>query len=255
MAAALLITGHGQAQQDKTSEFAAFDPAAASIENGRAVVVGAFAAAPGETEITPQQGACFQCHGMDGKGDGAAAFPRIGGQFYHYLYNSLKNYASGARQNPVMSPIAAALTDQQMRDVAAYYAAQTSAPAVVAPEQATDAVSLQYGAAIAAVGHAQRGVQGCANCHGPQGAGLAPVYPYLAGQHAGYIEAQLQAWKSGERKGDPLSIMENISKRLSAEEIKALAAYYAALPPPGAMTQAGQEIEPLPQAEVPPVQQ
>ena len=213
-------------------EASLWNPEKANTEAGRAVAVGAFAVQPTtETNgLTPSQAACVQCHGVDGKGDRAAVFPRLSDQVYGYLYESLRHYASGARQNAVMTPIAKALTDQQMRDVSAFYAGQRQA---TQPERATgDPMLLQLGAALAAVGSAQRGVQGCLNCHGPAGVGLPPVYPYLAGQYANYLEAQLQAWKTGRRGGGEGSIiMEHIAKRLTDEEVRAVSLYYASLRP------------------------
>jgi cytochrome c553 len=233
------------AQGERSVDPAAWSPRNASVEQGRAVVVGAYSQGPG--------GACFKCHGIDGRGDGAAAFPRLTDQVYKYLYDSLKDYASGMRRNPIMTPIAQAMTDQQMRDVSAYYAAQKKAPTGRRP--AGDPALLQYGAAIAAIGHAERGVQGCINCHGPDGTGLPPTYPYLAGQYASYLEAQLRAWKTGERKGDGFGIMENIAKRLSDEEIRAVSLYYASLRP-GSVTpekaEAVAPMVPLPTATQPP---
>ena len=203
-----------------------FDGRGTDIERGRAIAVGKFTI--GHTP-EPQVGACFRCHGLDGRGDGAAAFPRLTDQVYKYLYDSLKNYASGVRQSPIMEPIAKALTDQQMRDVSAYYAAQKDAPHGPRPDIAPEV--LQFGGTLAAIGSAQRGIQGCSNCHGPEGVGLPPTYPYLAGQHMKYLEAQLLAWKEGRRKGDGLAIMENIAKRMTAEEIHAVSAYYASIRP------------------------
>lgn len=202
--------------------------------------------------MSPAAGACFQCHGMDGKGDAAAIFPRLSDQVYKYLYDSLKDYASGIRQNPVMTPIAKALTDQQMRDVSAYYAAQKSVE--YPPPPRVDPHLLQHGAALAAVGNAERRVQGCINCHGPDGGGLPPTYPYLAGQYAAYLEAQLRAWKTGERKGDGFGIMENIAKRLTDEEIRAVSQYYAAIRPRSVtpeQTKAAAPVVPLPGVPAP----
>ncbi|MBJ6127011.1 c-type cytochrome [Microvirga splendida] len=245
-----------QAQDGRATSVMAYDAGTADVERGRAVVVGAFAAQPGQgnNAVTPPAGACFQCHGMDGKGDAAAAFPRLTDQVYKYLYDSLQDYASGARQSPIMTPIAKALSDQQMRDVSAYYAAQKDAP--YGPSPQADPSVLQYGAAIAAVGHAPRGVQGCINCHGPDGFGLPPTYPYLAGQNAAYLEAQLRAWKTGERKGDGFGLMENIAKRLTDEEIHAVSQYYAAIRPRSVtpeQVEAAAPIVPLPRISAPPV--
>ncbi len=211
------------AQGERSVDLSAYDARNADLEAGRAIVVGAYSLGPG--------GACFQCHGMEGKGDAAAAFPRLTGQVYKYLYDSMKDYASGARQNAVMTPIAQALSGEQMRNVSAYYAAQSIGSPEPGPQ--ADPAQLQYGAGIAAVGHAERGVQGCINCHGPGGAGLPPTYPYLAGQYASYLEAQMRAWKSGERKSDRLSaiVMEGISKRLTDEDIRAVSLYYASIRP------------------------
>lgn len=188
---------------------------------GQAVAVGAVNAEAGD--------ACFQCHGQNGEGDAAAAFPRLTGQSYSYLVKSLKDYASGARENEIMSPIAEALSEQEMRNVAAYYAGLEDD--TFTPQSTPDVEQLQYGAALAAIGSADLGIQGCLNCHGPDGAGLGYGYPYLAGQHANYTEAQLRAWQEGTRTGDPLDIMANIATRMSDREIAAVAAYYASLPP------------------------
>jgi cytochrome c553 len=204
-------------------------------ERGRAVVVGAAGAGAA--------GACFQCHGLDGKGDAAAVFPRLSGQSYAYLLKSLADYAAGRRQNAVMAPIAAALTDGQRRDVSAYYA--SLAEAEPGPRPDAGAHMLVKGGAIAAIGQAQRGVQGCVNCHGPAGSGLPPVYPKLAGQYATYLEAQLAAWRNGQRTGDTFGVMETIAKRLSDDEIKAVAAYYASIRPVRSTGNAG-PISPLP---------
>jgi cytochrome c553 len=189
---------------------------------------------------------------MDGKGDKAAVFPRLTDQTYKYLYDALKDYASGVRQNAIMTPIAKALEDQQMRDVSAYYAAQNSAE--YPPADQVDPHVLQHGAALAAVGNAVRGVQGCINCHGPDGVGLPPTYPFLGGQYAAYLEAQMQAWKTGQRTGDGFGIMENIAKRLTDEEIRAVSHYYASLRPRSVTPEQAEAVAPmvpLPQVSAP----
>jgi len=178
---------------------------------------------------------CYQCHGKEGAGDVGQPIPRLSGQSPDYLYESLRNFASGVRPNPVMREIAATLSDAAMRDVAAYFAAVE--PATFEEAAAADALSspdpetLVHGGVLGAVGDASRGVQACANCHGPQGEGLPPTYPYLAGQYADYLEHQLMAWKSGERGGDPLDIMRQIAGRLTDDEVRAVAQYYAAIRP------------------------
>ncbi|WP_230530870.1 c-type cytochrome [Microvirga roseola] len=260
LAAGLLFVTVGQAQDGRIQTIEAYDVRNADLERGRAVVVGAYAVPPGldagegRPPIRPAEGACFRCHGIDGRGDRAAIFPRLTDQTFKYLYDSLKDYASGVRQNEIMGPIARALTDRQMRDVSAYYAAQKEAD--YPPPERVDPEVLQLGAALAAIGNAQRGVQGCINCHGPDGIGLPPTYPYLAGQYAAYLEAQMLAWKTGRRKGDGFGIMENISKRLTDEEIHAVSQYYASIRPPVVtpeIAETGAPMTPLPIVPVQPV--
>lgn len=196
------------------------------LGNGRAVVVGAFGLDAG--------GGCVGCHGADGAGDEVAVFPRLAGQSADYLYRSLRAYASGARRNAIMSEVAAALSDQQMRDVALWYATRRDVAASPAGE--TDPELLQLGAVVAATGSAGSRVQACVNCHGPGGAGLAPAIPYLAGQVRSYVAAQLHAWRDRARGPDELGVMAGIARRLTDDEIAATSAYYAAL---GAVMTAG----------------
>lgn len=197
---------------------------------GRGVVVGAVKGG--------RQSACLPCHGIEGRGDAAAGFPRLDGQIEGYLLKALRDYAAGVRPNEIMTPIAKALTDQQRADVAAHYADQR-APDSVRPPAATDAELLQRGAALAAIGAAERHVQACQNCHGPDGSGLAPSYPVLAGQYEAYLAAQLTAWKAGRRGGDPLDVMAVIARRLDERDIRAVAAYYARLSVPDRVETAG----------------
>ncbi|HET8726380.1 MAG TPA: c-type cytochrome [Alphaproteobacteria bacterium] len=193
------------------------------INNGRSVVVGGYM----QEGASGAQTGCFQCHGLKGEGDPAGAFPRLADQSVWYLYDSLKDYASGARQNAIMTPIAQALSDQQMQDVAAYYAAQEDVP--YPPPPKVDPMALQRGAAISAIGAAERGVQACINCHGPSGVGMPPSYPYLAGQYADYMILQLNLWREGRRGGDPLGVMEVIAKQLTNEDIEAVSRYFASV--------------------------
>jgi cytochrome c553 len=208
------------------------------LEDGRAVVVGAFGVRVAKGAGGDGVGAaCLNCHGLDGAGDDAAVIPRLAGQSPEYLYGSLLAYASGARRNAVMTPVAQALTDTQMRDVSAWYAAQQGAPH--SPRAEVEAEALQLGAAVAATGSASSRVQACVNCHGPEGAGLPPSYPYLGGQVARYMEAQLRAWRDGSRAPDAHGVMAGIARRMTEREIVATSAYYAALRPEVVLTALG----------------
>lgn len=176
-------------------------------------------------------GACFSCHGLQGEGDGGAGFPRLAGQPAYYLYKQLRDYANGSRPNQVMTPIAARLSEQERRDVAAYFAA---ARAAHRPTGASaDAQVLQRGGSIAAVGSPERGVQSCNGCHGPAGSGLPPDTPYLAGLGAPYMELQLRLWSEGVRTNDPAGMMADVARRLTPQERSAVSQYFNALPAPG----------------------
>ena len=198
--------------------------AAADLEAGRAVVVGGEKAA-----VTP----CFMCHGLDGVGDSAGAFPRLTGQAAFYLYKQLVDYASGARPNDVMSPIARQMSERQMADVAFYYSVLDAAHAP-APEAAPGL--LAHGRALAEDGLPEQDVTACNQCHGANGAGDPPLFPYLAGQYAPYAELQLQLWQQDVRRNDGLDVMREIAKALSPDDVHAVALYYETLRPQAGAT-------------------
>jgi cytochrome c553 len=189
------------------------------LDAGRAVVVG------GEDgSITP----CFMCHGLDGVGDSAGAFPRLTGQAPFYMYKQLIDYASEARPHAVMTPIAQEMTEPQMADVAFYYSALDAAHA---RRPAVEPEVLARGREIAEDGLPEADVQACNLCHGADGAGDPPLFPYLAGQYAPYTELQLQLFKRGVRANDTLRVMRDIADGLSDEDIRAVALYFEWLRP------------------------
>jgi cytochrome c553 len=194
-------------------------PRAAELEAGRAVVVGGK-----EASVTP----CFMCHDLDGVGDSAGAFPRLTGQAAFYLYKQLIDYASGKRPNDVMSPIAREMTEPQMVDVAYYYSVLDE-PYAARPGVAPEA--LARGRRIAEDGLPDADLEACNLCHGENGAGDPPLFPYLAGQYAPYTELQMELFKSGTRANDPLAVMRDIARALSDEDIRAVALYYEWLRP------------------------
>jgi cytochrome c553 len=193
-------------------------------------------AQPAAGNAREQAAACAGCHGAQGEGNPASGFPRLAAQPQSYLARQLVAYADGSRKNQVMSPIAQGLSRQQIDALAAYYAS-LAAPAAKAAAPTPQAA--KRGEQLATVGDNKLGVQGCANCHGPGGAGEPPSYPYLGGQHAAYLTAALAEWKSGARNTDPSLQMNIIAKRLSDSDMAALAAYYAGLPPPAPAAQRG----------------
>ena len=166
--------------------------------------------------------ACAQCHAFSGGSDGSGAFPRIAGQSAYYLEKQMRDFASSVRANAIMTPIAKALPPNDTTDVAAFYAGNSGQ---FLPLAAADAALVEKGRQLARVGDAAKNIQACNNCHGPDGAGIPPAIPYLAGQYAQYIAFELQMWKRGHRKSSPDS-MALVAKQLDDQQIAAVAAYY-----------------------------
>lgn len=171
---------------------------------------------------------CVSCHGADGAGQAAAGFPRLAGQDKNYLIMQLQAFTQGSRNNPIMAPIAGALNQQEMAEVAAYYARQTAPnPSAGKGDQSL----ISKGEKLALRGNWDKTIPACVTCHGPGGKGVGSHFPTLAGQNARYIEQQIEAWKSGTRHNDPNQLMQVVAKRLSQSEAKAVAAYFASLIP------------------------
>jgi cytochrome c553 len=180
---------------------------------------GAVIAAQGTPNGTP---ACAQCHAFNGVSDGSGAFPRIAGQSAYYLTKQLRDFTSGIRVNAIMTPVAGALTADDIADVAAYYAG-IEAPFL--PLRRADSALIKQGEELAKVGSAEKRIQACDNCHGIGGAGEPPAIPYLAGQYASYIALEWRMWRRGFRKSSP-GAMACLAERLNDQEIAAAAAYY-----------------------------
>lgn len=178
--------------------------------------------------------ACASCHGANGEGGGAGAFPRLAGQPAQYLAKQLEDYRSGRRRNAVMEPIARGLQPDEAQAAASWYAAGTAASSW----PASQADSSGRGATLARSGDWSRTVPACDNCHGPAGSGVAPHFPALAGQSPAYIEAQFEAFRTGTRANDPLGLMRAVAQRLAAADARAVAAYFAALQAPATSKQA-----------------
>jgi cytochrome c553 len=165
---------------------------------------------------------CAQCHAFNGVSDASGAFPRLAGQSAYYLAAQLRDFTSGMRASAIMSPIAKALSPDDIADVTTYFAG-VNAPFL--PLKAADPAVVKRGEELAKVGSAERRIQNCDNCHGPDGAGEPPAIPYLAGQYAHYIAFTLQMWRQGFRKNSPDG-MGVIANKLDDQEIAAVAAYY-----------------------------
>jgi cytochrome c553 len=171
---------------------------------------------------------CSACHGPDGNSP-LAANPSLASQHPEYLYKQLSNFKSqggkpAERNNAIMAGMAAPLSDDDMKNVATYYAGQT-----LRPRAARDADLVKEGRLIYRGGIAAKSVAACASCHSPNGAGLPAQYPRVNAQHAEYTAAQLKAFRSGERKNDPNGMMRSIAAKLSDREIAAVSEFIAGL--------------------------
>jgi cytochrome c553 len=163
---------------------------------------------------------CAQCHAFNGVSDASGAFPRLAGQWAFYLAGQLRDFASGVRASALMSPIAKALSPDDIADVTDYFAG-VNAPFL--PLKAPNAALVKRGEELARAGGPDR--LHCDNCHGPDGSGEPPVIPYLGGQYAHYIAFTLQMWQEGFRKNSR-DAMGAIAKTLDDQDIIAVAAYY-----------------------------
>ncbi|MDR3390493.1 MAG: c-type cytochrome [Sulfuriferula sp.] len=171
--------------------------------------------------------ACMACHGIDGGGNAAGGFPRLAGLNQTYITHQLQSFRSGKRNNPVMQPIAKALSDTEIEQLAAHYAAM---PLPAIAPAGGDPALLRKGEAIATEGDWDHGIPACFQCHAANGAGIAPDFPAITGQSAAYITSQISAWKSGARANDPIGLMKSVAGKLSADQVKAVSTYLANQP-------------------------
>ena len=168
---------------------------------------------------------CFACHGPGGNGAINPEWPKLAGQHSSYIAEQLGEFKTAKRKNPVMLGQASALSDEDMHNLGAYFAAQKAVPGVASKDAVAIAEPLYR------AGDAARGIPACAACHGPTGAGNAAAqFPRIGGQNSGYAANQLKSYKSGERgaagKGQ---IMATIAAKLSDQEIQALSSYVSGL--------------------------
>jgi cytochrome c553 len=162
---------------------------------------------------------CAICHGPTGIS--RADSPNLSGQYAGAIYKELTDFKTGARVNAVMTPFATPLSDQDMRDIAVYYAYLPRLPAYHPAQSAQPPRVIVYGAPM-------RGIAPCGACHGTLDNKAGS--PWLEGQSAAYIKAQLEAFASGARRNDPGGLMRNIAKQMTAQEIDEAARYYSTQP-------------------------
>jgi cytochrome c553 len=185
-----------------------------------ALAMAAGPAAAGDAALGAQKAAvCGACHGMNGSSVNPE-WPNLAGQPEPYVVAQLQQFKQGARVNPLMTPMAAPLSEQDMKDLGAHFSQQTPAGLEADPSTWKAGEKLYRG------GDAARGIPACIACHGPQGRGNGPArYPALRAQHAVYAYNQLKAFASGGRKSSGNDIMQVVASRLTDDEMRALASY------------------------------
>jgi cytochrome c553 len=169
--------------------------------------------------------ACSGCHGATGVPAQGTPFPRLAGLSAEYLAKQLVDDRAGARSNPMMEPVAKALSDADIGSLARYYGSLKTPSG-----KAADATPSARAEQLQKAGDNALALPACANCHGHGGTGAGPLLPALAGQPADYTSSQLNAFRAGERKNDPDTVMRALASRLSDSDIRALSDYFAAMP-------------------------
>ncbi len=171
---------------------------------------------------------CAACHNADGNSV-QSANPKLAAQHAEYLFKQMQEFKAAegkqpVRVNAVMNGMIAAYNEDQMRDLAAYFAAQT-----LIGEKARNRETIEAGQKLYRAGVMAKGLPACAACHGPAGAGIPAQYPRIGGQFAEYIEAQLKAFRDGTRSNDPNKMMRMVAIKMTDAETKAVSDYIAGL--------------------------
>ncbi|WP_462179296.1 c-type cytochrome [Pseudoalteromonas gelatinilytica] len=173
---------------------------------------------------------CAACHGPDGNAP-VNIYPKLAGQHADYIYKQLKDLKLGmtsggkeGRMDPVMSGMAMPLSDQDMKDLAAYFSSLNMS------EGATPKDVVEVGQQLYKAGDAERGIPACAACHGPRGNGTSLAkFPKISFQHPEYIKSQLVKFRDGTRNNDLNGMMQDIAKKLTDKDIEVLSKYLGGL--------------------------
>ncbi|KIO50134.1 cytochrome C [Nitrosospira sp. NpAV] len=171
---------------------------------------------------------CAACHNPDGNSV-IPTNPSLAGQHAEYITKQLENFKSqdgkpAERESPVMGAMVAPLSAEDMKNLGAYYTQQ-----IPRSGGAKDKSLAQQGEKIYRGGNLESGLPACAGCHSPNGVGIPPSYPRLAGQHSEYVAAQLRAFRTDQRTKDPNNEMHMIASRMSEKEIQAVSEFISGL--------------------------
>ncbi len=191
----------------------------------------AFAAPKVEDSMAQRLQACTGCHGAQGRAASDGYYPRIAGKPAGYLYNQLLSFRDGRRHYTLMNKLLAPLTDEYLREIANHFASlELPYPP---PQRATGSVdALSRGEELVLKGDAAQRIPACVQCHGTALMGVAPAIPALIGMPRDYLNAQLGAWRTGNRHDFEPDCMAQVAKLLKPDDISALSQWLAALPVP-----------------------
>jgi len=212
-------------------------------------VAGPLAAAPAAEVpadgMAPRVLACVVCHGKEGRATPDGYFPRIAGKPAGYLYNQLLNFREGRRSYPQMAYLIEHLTDGYLREIAGHFAAlELPYPPPPAP-QAPPGV-IERGRTLVQRGDAARQIPACVQCHGQAMTGVAPAIPGLLGLPRDYLNSQLGAWATGQRRAQAPDCMARVARQLTPQDVSAVSAWLAAQPVPAGGKPAAALPAPLP---------
>lgn len=195
--------------------------------------------------MAPRVLACVTCHGKEGRATQEGYFPRIAGKPAGYLANQLINFRDGRRSYPQMTSLIEHLTDDYLREMAAHFAALDLPYAPPPAPQALPA-ALEKGRLLVQQGDAARSIPACVQCHGQAMTGVSPFIPGLLGLPRDYLNSQLGAWKTGQRRAHVPDCMADIARQLTPEDVSAVSAWLAAQPVPGGGKPATSLAQPMP---------
>lgn len=210
-----------------------------------AVLAGGAVAAPPPDTLGQRVQACTACHGKEGRAAADGYHPRIAGKPALYLYHQLVNFREGRRRYGPMVYLVDHLNDDYLREIAGHFAAlelpyPAPAPAI------ESAATLQHGERLVLQGDPARKLPACVACHGQALTGVAPAIPGLLGLPRDYLKGQIGAWTNGLRRAHTPDCMADIARRLTPEDVSAVAAWLASRPVPVPSKAAASLPEPLP---------
>ncbi|MET0046551.1 MAG: c-type cytochrome [Sedimenticola sp.] len=199
-----------------------------SVSIALALATGGVQAAGDAAAGKAKSAVCMACHGPDGNSPTpsgpAATWPKLAGQHASYLAKQMADFKSGARKDPIMMGMVAALSEQDMADLAAHYNGQKQSDGTAAADQ------VELGEKLFRAGNKDSGVAACMACHGPAGLGNpAANFPRVSGQHAAYTEKALKDFRSGSRANDAGKMMQGVAAKMTDAEITAVSQYIQGL--------------------------